>query len=130
MFPSAGLDSEKELKFSVMAGNRTVTAFGLMTENTAVVKFCPLSHQFRCPLHKEYSSNELFLSVIKEYNHVPLRYNSAARVDSYLDEIYSLSKDFRPQINNRIEPAYNDIALCKNSSIAQDIIWYQLFPHC
>ena len=82
MAPSAGLDAEKELKFSVMAGNRTVTAFGLMSENTAVVKFCPVSRQFRCPLHKEYFSHKPVLNVMKRYTHVRLRHNSAARVDS------------------------------------------------
>jgi len=62
---------------------------------------------------------------MKQYSHVRLRNNSAARDDSYLGEIYSLSFHFRTQINNRIGPGYNDIALCKNSYIAPDIMWYQ-----
>jgi len=126
MFPSAGLEAEKELKFSVIAGNRTVTLFGLMTENAAVVKFCTASNQFRCPLRKEYSSNKLVLNVIKWYTHVPLSHNNAARVASYVDEMYSRSKHSRPQINNRVEPGYNYIALCENSYITPDIMWYKI----
>ena len=29
-----------------------------------------------------------------------------------------------------VEPAYNDIGLYDTSSIASDILWYQLIPHC
>jgi hypothetical protein len=31
---------------------------------------------------------------------------------------------------NTVEPAYNDIGLCDNLSIASDILQYQLVPHC
>jgi hypothetical protein len=31
---------------------------------------------------------------------------------------------------NTVEPGYNDIGLCDTSSIASDILWYQLIPHC
>ena len=31
---------------------------------------------------------------------------------------------------NAIEPGYNDIGLSDTSSIAPDILWYQLIPHC
>jgi len=29
-----------------------------------------------------------------------------------------------------VESGYNDIALYDTSSIATDIVWYQLIPHC
>jgi hypothetical protein len=29
-----------------------------------------------------------------------------------------------------LEPGYNDIGLYDASSIASDILWYQLIPHC
>ena len=29
-----------------------------------------------------------------------------------------------------VEPGYNDIGLCIVSSIASDILWYHLIPHC
>ena len=29
-----------------------------------------------------------------------------------------------------VELGYNDIGLCDTSSIASDILWYQLIPHC
>jgi hypothetical protein len=28
------------------------------------------------------------------------------------------------------DPGYNDIGLCDTSSIASDILWYPLIPHC
>jgi hypothetical protein len=28
------------------------------------------------------------------------------------------------------EPGYNDIGLSDTSSIASDILWYQVIPHC
>jgi len=31
---------------------------------------------------------------------------------------------------NTVDPSYNDIGLCDNSSIASDILLYQLLPHC
>jgi hypothetical protein len=31
---------------------------------------------------------------------------------------------------NTGEPGYNDTGLCDTSSIASDILWYQLIPHC
>jgi hypothetical protein len=33
-------------------------------------------------------------------------------------------------IENTVEPGDNDIGLCDTSSIASDILWYQLIPHC
>jgi hypothetical protein len=30
---------------------------------------------------------------------------------------------------NTMEPGYNGIGLCDTSSIASDILWYQLIPH-
>jgi hypothetical protein len=33
-------------------------------------------------------------------------------------------------ISCTVEPGYNDIVLCDTSSIASDILWYQLIPHC
>jgi hypothetical protein len=33
-------------------------------------------------------------------------------------------------ISYTAEPAYNDIGLGDTSSIASDILWYQLIPHC
>ena len=29
-----------------------------------------------------------------------------------------------------VAPGYNDIGLCVTSSIASDILWYQLIRHC
>jgi hypothetical protein len=29
-----------------------------------------------------------------------------------------------------VEPGYNSIGLSDTSSIASDILWYQLIPHC
>jgi len=29
-----------------------------------------------------------------------------------------------------VEPGYNDIGLCVLSSVASDILWYNLIPHC
>jgi hypothetical protein len=29
-----------------------------------------------------------------------------------------------------VQPGYKDIGLYDTSSIASDILWYQLFPHC
>jgi hypothetical protein len=29
-----------------------------------------------------------------------------------------------------VEPGYNDTGLYNASSIASDILWYQLIPHC
>jgi hypothetical protein len=29
-----------------------------------------------------------------------------------------------------VEPGYNGIGLCDTSSVASDILWYQLNPHC
>jgi hypothetical protein len=31
---------------------------------------------------------------------------------------------------NTVQPGYNDIGLYDTSSIASDILWYQLVPHC
>jgi hypothetical protein len=31
---------------------------------------------------------------------------------------------------NTVEPDYNDIGLYVTSSIASDILWYQLIPRC
>jgi hypothetical protein len=31
--------------------------------------------------------------------------------------------------SNTVEPTYNDIGLCDISSIASDILWYQLIPY-
>jgi hypothetical protein len=31
---------------------------------------------------------------------------------------------------NTVEPGYNDIDVYNTSSIASDILWYQLIPHC
>jgi len=31
---------------------------------------------------------------------------------------------------DRVEPGYNDISLSETSSIASNILWYQLLPHC
>ena len=31
---------------------------------------------------------------------------------------------------NTVEPGYNYIGLYDTSSIALDILWYQLIPHC
>ena len=30
---------------------------------------------------------------------------------------------------NTVEPGYNDMGLCDTSSMASDIMWYQLIPH-
>jgi hypothetical protein len=39
-----------------------------------------------------------------------------------------------PRLSNintrRVEPGYNDIGLYDTSSIASDILWYQLIVHC
>jgi hypothetical protein len=37
---------------------------------------------------------------------------------------------FLEVIQNTVEPGYNDIGLCDTSSIASDILWYQLIRHC
>jgi hypothetical protein len=31
---------------------------------------------------------------------------------------------------HRVEPRYSDIGLCDSSSVASDILWYQLIRHC
>jgi len=31
---------------------------------------------------------------------------------------------------HRVEPSYKDIGLCDTSSLASDILWYQLIPRC
>jgi hypothetical protein len=31
---------------------------------------------------------------------------------------------------NTVEPRYNNVGLCDTWSIASDILWYQLIPHC
>jgi hypothetical protein len=31
---------------------------------------------------------------------------------------------------NTLEPGYNDIGLYDTSSIASDMMWYQLIPYC
>jgi hypothetical protein len=80
---------KKMLKFHVMSGNRTVIAFWLMTESTAVVKFCPVSHRFRCPLHEVYPSTKPLLNVIKMYTHILFQRNGTEGVDSHLDEFFS-----------------------------------------
>ena len=30
----------------------------------------------------------------------------------------------------KVQPGYNDIGLCETPSIAPDILWCQLIPHC
>jgi hypothetical protein len=32
--------------------------------------------------------------------------------------------------HNTVEPGHNDIGLCDVSSVASDIVWYRLIPHC
>jgi hypothetical protein len=34
------------------------------------------------------------------------------------------------ELVNTAEPRYNAIGLCDTSSIASDILWYQLLDHC
>jgi hypothetical protein len=38
-------------------------------------------------------------------------------------------KDYNKK-KNTVEPGYNDIDLCKASSITSDILGYKLVPHC
>jgi len=33
-------------------------------------------------------------------------------------------------VSYAVEPGYNDIGLYEKSSVASDILWYQLIPHC
>jgi hypothetical protein len=40
------------------------------------------------------------------------------------------TKDEGVSTLNTGEPGYDDIGLCDTSSIASDIQWYQLIPHC
>jgi len=39
--------------------------------------------------------------------------------------------EYRPSdLANTVEPSYNNIGLCNNSSTQSDILWYQLIPLC
>jgi len=48
---------------------------------------------------------------------------------NYVCTVYLVSW-YLPHLElNTVKPSYNDIGLCDISSVASDILWYQLIPH-